>query len=234
MTTTRQDWLARNHEDLYDQAQQTWEYLSIPNIRVRMGFAMSTPQGQWLDNTFEPVYNDFHLAFEEWKSPATRTPFISEHLFATEKVFKQEYRQLYTGFLKESPLVTDEDLLAMGLPKRHTGGGKPAPVPTDYPAAQANTATMRRVGIDYYEDNATHRKAKPAGVHGVEVRWAVFDAIREVHIDDLVHSSFDTRTPLILEFADEQRGKVLYYALRWENTRGEKGPFGPIENVIIP
>jgi hypothetical protein len=55
-----------------------------------------------------------------------------------------------------------------------------------------------------------------------------------VHINDLTNSSFDTHTPLTLEFADEDRGKVLYFALRWENTRGEKGPFGAIMNAIIP
>ncbi|MDR0754310.1 MAG: hypothetical protein LBF04_02865, partial [Prevotellaceae bacterium] len=70
--------------------------------------------------------------------------------------------------------------------------------------------------------------------HGAEIRWQVFDTQQEVHLDELINSSFDTNSPLTLEFNDRQRGKVLYFALRWENTRGEKGPFGPILNAIIP
>jgi hypothetical protein len=32
----------------------------------------------------------------------------------------------------------------------------------------------------------------------------------------------------------EDRGKKLYFALRWENTRGEKGPWSEIHSTIIP
>ncbi|MDR3132631.1 MAG: hypothetical protein LBU42_01235, partial [Prevotellaceae bacterium] len=113
-------------------------------------------------------------------------------------------------------------------------GNTPSPVPGTRPAASVNTSQFRRISIEFYEDDGTHKKAKPPGVHGAEVRWAVFDNLREVHINDLTNSSFDTHTPLTLEFADEDRGKVLYFALRWENTRGEKGPFGAIMNAIIP
>jgi hypothetical protein len=231
---THQDWLPQNHEALYDKAQQTMTYLTTGTNRVRMGFAPNSPQGEWLDNVFAVKYNGFLSAFEAWKNPATRTVLISERLVLAEDAFKPEYRKLYTGFLKESPLVTDEDLLGMGFPKRHTGPNKPAPVPTGHPAVEVDTSGIRRIGINFYEDNGSHRKAKPDGVHGAEIRWVVRDAMQEVRLDDLVQSSFDTRTPLILEFTDEQRGKVLYFALRWENTRGEKGPFGPVENTIIP
>jgi hypothetical protein len=38
----------------------------------------------------------------------------------------------------------------------------------------------------------------------------------------------------VLEFEGHDRGKTLWYAARWENTRGLKGPWSPIESVIIP
>jgi hypothetical protein len=37
-----------------------------------------------------------------------------------------------------------------------------------------------------------------------------------------------------LVFNGEQRGTTLYFAMRWENNRGEKGPWNDIINVIIP
>jgi hypothetical protein len=50
----------------------------------------------------------------------------------------------------------------------------------------------------------------------------------------LVNSSFDTRTPFTLEFDDAERGHTVYFCLRWENTRGEKGPWGEIVSAIVP
>lgn len=37
-----------------------------------------------------------------------------------------------------------------------------------------------------------------------------------------------------LTFDENQRGKTVYFALRWENTRGEKGPWSQIVSSIIP
>jgi hypothetical protein len=51
--------------------------------------------------------------------------------------------------------------------------------------------------------------------------------------EELIHSTFSTRSPFRLSFKGTDRGKVLYFALRWDNTRGEKGPWSEILNVII-
>jgi hypothetical protein len=55
-----------------------------------------------------------------------------------------------------------------------------------------------------------------------------------VDANELVHSVFDTRTPFTLEFGGHERGKTVYFALRWENTRGQKGHWSPIQSAIIP
>jgi hypothetical protein len=229
----QKDWLPQNHETLHTQATQTESYIIVSANRTRMGFN-GTGQKQWLDTVFIPAFTTFDTAFRKWENPATRTTVITEQLSEAEAAFKPEYRKLYTGFLKNSPLVTDDDLVSMGLPKRHTGGNKPAPVPKEYPGSDADTSVMRQITIHFFEGNDTHKKAKPAGVHGAEIRWVVRDAFEDVHIDDLIHSSFDTHTPITIEFADEQRGKILYYALRWENSTGKKGPFGPVQGTVIP
>jgi hypothetical protein len=55
-----------------------------------------------------------------------------------------------------------------------------------------------------------------------------------VDVNELIHSAFDTRTPFSLEFQGHERGKTVYLALRWENTRGEKGPWSSVQSAIIP
>ena len=48
------------------------------------------------------------------------------------------------------------------------------------------------------------------------------------------HSEFDTASPFTLNFQGHERGKTVYFCLRWENTVGEKGPWGEIYSAIVP
>ncbi|MDR3350232.1 MAG: hypothetical protein LBN98_01120, partial [Prevotellaceae bacterium] len=68
---------------------------------------------------------------------------------------------------------------------------------------------------------------------GAELRWAILEA-PPVHIDELIHSTFDTHSPLTLAFDENQRGQTVYFAFCWENTSGEKGPYSPVQSVVIP
>jgi hypothetical protein len=57
---------------------------------------------------------------------------------------------------------------------------------------------------------------------------------KPVNVHELTRSYFDTNSPLTIEFEEEDRGKTFWYAVRWENTTGEKGPWSEIQSVIIP
>jgi hypothetical protein len=70
-------------------------------------------------------------------------------------------------------------------------------------------------------------------VHGCEIRWGLLDA-PPAHVDDLPHSDFDTHSPITLVFDESQRGKPLYFCLRWEGNTGLKGPYGEIGSAIVP
>jgi hypothetical protein len=43
-----------------------------------------------------------------------------------------------------------------------------------------------------------------------------------------------TRSPYTITFEEEERGKSVYIALRWQNKKGKKGPFTVIQSAIIP
>ena len=109
----------------------------------------------------------------------------------------------------------------------------PAPIADTYPDYDVNTGTIRRLTVHFYDQGQKKSKAKPEGQHGAEIRWAILGS-PPTKIDDLVHSSFDTRTPFTLQFDEDQRGKTVYFCLCWENTRGEKGPWSEIVSAIIP
>jgi hypothetical protein len=217
---------------LFDQSEITMRYLNNGTNRNRMGLGPSTPQGDWLVAEFEEKYTMFAAAFAKWKDPATRTSLITAALEGAEEEFKKVYRTLYNGLLKSSPLVTNEDLIAMGLPERGGGGGGHNPPPTTHVEASVRLLGPAELEIEF-TDQESHKKAKPKGVHGVEIGWVISD-VPPADWGDLTRSSFDTRAPFHMTFERHQRGQTLYFALRWETTVGEKGPWNEIQGTIIP
>ena len=222
------DWLPQNHVKVMLKAQLTVEYLNITANQIRMGIV-----GTNFDfyNEFLEKYNAFSIAFNDWLNPAERTPTRVITMLETEKEFKKLYRALYVGYLKYNQNVNNKDLESMGLPQR-TSGRTPSPVPTTYPEFEIDTSVIRRIILHYRDEGKTNR-AKPPGIHGAEILWM----ISEVQIDDvqnLLYSVFVTKSPYIFEFGDVARGKRIYFALRWENTRGEKGPWSEIAWAVIP
>jgi hypothetical protein len=77
------------------------------------------------------------------------------------------------------------------------------------------------------------RWGKPGDVHGMELVWLISDTPPE-QVEDLVHSAFATKSPLKLTFKESERGKRLYYAVRWETGTAKKGDFSEIFSVFVP
>jgi hypothetical protein len=223
------DWMSSSHEGLFNQASETVNYLTA-NVLARIGIAGVILT--WYNNEFLVLWNIFKIAFQAWLNPDERTNMKSAALASAEKNFRKAYRTLYTGYMKSNPLVTNEDLTGAGMPVRHAGGGKPAPIPSTKITSVVNLPGPGRVGF-HYRDETTKSDAKPDGVHGAEMLYGILDA-PPTSLSQLTTSVFDTRTPLILDFPVEMSGRTLYYVMRWENTRGEKGPWNRINSVIIP
>jgi hypothetical protein len=221
-----------NHLHLFDQVSKTVNYLSLPANRERMGLGASTPFGVYYDTEFAPVHADYLQKYVTWNDPTTRTPAATKAFMNAEKALKKAYRNMYTSLLKTNPLVSDEDLTDMELPPHPSGERHPSPIATDYPGFKILTNIIRRLTVVFF-DNTNEARAKPPGQHGAEIRWVILDT-PPVDVGELIHSSFDTRSPFTLDFEGHERGKTVYFALCWENTRGAKGPYSPIESAIIP
>jgi hypothetical protein len=229
---TKQDWLHKSHEGLYDQGNRTFGYILIPANRDRMGFGTTTAQGIWLDTQVAPEWDAFKAAYVDWSDPAERTQNKTIALKKAEDEFIPLYRKLYSA-LKNHLLVTDEDLNSMGLPVRGSGERHRAPIAKDAPDVDADTSTHTQVSFHFFEKGSKHKKGKPEGQHGAEIIWTVREEA-PVRYEELLHSSFSTNPPAVLRFENDQRGCTVYFALRWENTRGEKGPWSNIQSVVIP
>ena len=140
-------------------------------------------------------------------------------------------RAFIKGFLTYNPAVSDADKENMGLPL-HDGTRTPAPAPATIPELELDSSIIRQISV-HFRDAGSDKRGKPAHVHGVELRWGMLDNA-PVSVEDLKNSAFDTASPYTFKFDEPERGKALYICPRWENNKGDKGPWGEIYKAIIP
>ncbi|WP_062429633.1 hypothetical protein [Treponema endosymbiont of Eucomonympha sp.] len=140
-------------------------------------------------------------------------------------------RSVVRAHLAYGDTVTDDDRALMGLPL-HDKTRTPVPAPHTYPTFEINTGVLRQLTLRF-RDHDSSGWAKPEGAHGAEIRWDILP-VPTVNPDALTHSAFSTRSPHTLVFSGDERGKTAYICLRWENTTGEKGPWGEISSAIVP
>jgi hypothetical protein len=185
--------------------------------------------GDFLDNvqTKRDTWKD---KYQTYLPAATRTPLITFEKNEARKALEKDLRLLVKN-LQSNPRVSADNLLALGiaLPDQTK---TPVPPPTTYPDFTTDSSMIRRLTV-HFRDHGSTSAAKPKGVHGAEIRWAILDA-PPTGVAALVNSSFDTRTPFTLEFDDAERGETVWFCLRWENTRGEKGPWSEMVSAIVP
>jgi len=211
-----------------DGKLRDWATIFFAYLIIRLG-KFNVPQSD-----YTPVHDafvDFEAKLARAEDPETHTPGAVLAKNQARKVFEKALRPFIKAWIAFNPSVTDEDRLNMGLTV-HKDHSTPVPDPTTFPEAMVVLPAAGIVQI-HFRDQDADSKAKPFGVHGCEVGWAVLETEPE-DWDDLNHSSFDTHTPINLTFSGHDRGKNLYFALRWENTRGVKGPWSIIQSAIIP
>ncbi|MDR1332081.1 MAG: hypothetical protein LBK07_08240 [Tannerella sp.] len=129
-------------------------------------------------------------------------------------------------------IISDADRENMALPI-HKKTRTPARIPISFPAMAREEMVAPGVVKFHFIDSITQDSGKPDEVARLEMVFVISD-VEPVSVDELVHSITSTHTTVERVFDGTQRGKTFYYAVRWENTRGQKGPFGPILSIIIP
>ena len=139
-------------------------------------------------------------------------------------------REFVQRFLMWPP-VTDADRSYLGLTIRDRIP-TPQPVPTTVPEIEAVTSVLRQVSLRMREFGSTSW-ARPDYVDGYEVYWGKVDA-RPEKIDALPNKVTISINPLTLNFEDSDRGKKIYFAARFFNSRKEAGPWSDLESAFVP
>jgi hypothetical protein len=184
----------------------------------------------WMNGELLPAKNEWAAAWAAYENPMTRNKLIIFEKQEARTKYEKRLRILI-NILKSNTKVTDDDRKAMGLvfatPHRRS-----IPAPENYPEITIDNSIIRRIGVAF-RDRESSRKAKPYGVHGAKIQWALLPA-PPANVDDLLLSAFATHSPFTLEFKESQRGSTVYFCLCWENMRGVRGPWSEIVSAVIP
>jgi hypothetical protein len=180
-------------------------------------------------NALQTANTEFAALHAQADSP-NKTSVIVAEKNAARKRLTAKIREL-VGFYLKNPIITDAQRIAMGL---HVHDTTPTtiPVPTTRPEIDIDVLDFRRLKIIFHDMDSSS-KARPYGVNGAVIAYAVLPE-PPANPESLTHTVLATRTPHILEFTEEERGKTVYVAICWQNEKGQRGPWSEIENAFVP
>lgn len=105
-------------------------------------------------------------------------------------------------------------------------------VPTTAPTAMIEQTNRLQHTIHFANSTTPTSKAKPAGVRGCQI-WVKIGTAPPVSASDLQDLATDTRTPYVAGFDQVDAIKTADDWLRWENTKGETGPWSAVMSATI-
>jgi len=204
------------------------------NIVSYVGNKVNKPPVEWTHIPTEAALAFFN-GYTDWHAAYTVT--LYPHVPA-DIVAKNEERKKSEGIIRpfvkqylRFPPVTDADRENMGVPN-YASTRTPVPKPATVPEAEVKMPHPTVIEI-HFHDEGSKSHAKPDGVRGAKIAYALFDT-PPATVEELPRSDFNTSSPFTLNFGQNERGRTLYFALRWENTTAKKGTWSLIQSTIVP
>ncbi len=124
--------------------------------------------------------------------------------------------------LQASTLVSNAERESLGITVAQT----PTPIgpPTTAPIVSIECGNRLQQTLRFVDSATPTRKAKPAGVLGVEI-WNKVGTTPPAGEADLRFVAVDTSAPYVMQFDSADGGKTNYVWMRWVSPTGERGPW---------
>ena len=145
------------------------------------------------------------------------------------KQAKDDARSVYVSVirplvrrLQASAVVSDAEKASLGITVAQTPG--PIGAPTTAPIVSVECGNRLQHTLRFVDSATPTRKAKPAGVLGVEI-WNKVGTTPPASEGELRFVAVDTNAPYVLNFDSVDGNKTAFYWLRWVSPTGERGPW---------
>ncbi|MHC6202954.1 hypothetical protein ACYULU_07150 [Breznakiellaceae bacterium SP9] len=174
-------------------------------------------------------YTLWHTAYQ--KTIAPHTPADTQAKNDAKKMAVKFVRPFVAQYLMFPP-VTDEYRTAMRLHNRDTTHSTIA-TPTSRPLITGiKSLGGFQVEIRFQDEATPDRKAIPYGFNGCLLHY-VWGAERVSEYAALVQGCLMTRSTWVLSLPPEAERTYLSCAAQWQNEKGELGPWGDIQTVVV-
>ena len=150
-----------------------------------------------------------------------------------KKALIKEFRPYFQGFIARNPFVTEEDRVALHLPMRDT---TPTPVldPKGFPTVKITLTRSGQLTVNIIHDDA--EQEDPRSYYGCRIYYGVYEPGETPPSTgkDLRLSMFSRKKKELIIFEPEDSGKIAWFSIRYENSKGKAGPWGPLVSAMIP
>jgi hypothetical protein len=176
-----------------------------------------------------------------------RTPVVTANCKAAFDALAAKMRFIKSRYFLSPPL-TDADIISLELRPKDTVHS-PVPAPTTQAEADISRPGVHLLELhlrpvpgsppDPHRSDYGYRVyygIMPPGGATVEAATGVKHELMQVPTsgEQLPFSKFTRRKKELFDFAAEDSGKTVYFCVRYENAKGESGPWGPMFNAVIP
>ena len=169
-----------------------------------------------------------------------RTPVINAECRAAFSALVEKMRFFKSHYFLIPPL-SEIDLVAIGF--KPSDSASPIPVPEAQPEADISFPGIHLVELRKIRPVSGGITPDDRSGYGVRIYFGLSGEPSELHPFRVVgtpktgrylpESLFTRRKRELFDF-DGESGCLVYFCLRYENSKGEAGPFGPIFSAIIP
>jgi hypothetical protein len=217
------DWVPTREQDLVDLAER-WE-AGLSDAAKQAAFGWDSTECAEVVGKIT-VFLTARTAYETDNSTAKR---IAKDEAKGEMV--DAMRDFANSSIRFNKKMLDEDKLVYGIHPADT-----TPTYHGTPTSQPDTEVENtRNHFEHQVRAINHERgdhSKPADAYGVRYAWQV-GGEKPASGADLPKSKFSRKTTHVIQHTEADKGKAAYYSTCYENSKGDTGPWSPIEEAII-
>lgn len=179
-----------------------------------------------------PKLNDFIAALSKLNAPGGHTPENTQAKNDARHALTPVLSKFIQRYIYMNDAVTRADLLHIGLPLHDTTSTvHPAPVSQLMLEVMIVNSRHTVTAIDMVSKSSR----RPADAYGCKFACKVCKVGEPAptNPNDFGNTVFTRKTSAVYDHPEVEEGSVAYYAGRYENAKGEAGPWSKIARVII-
>jgi len=170
-------------------------------------------------------------------TPQTRTAVTIDAAKKARDALKKHMKFLRKAYVEPgfaAGIISEHDYMALGLnPNDHTYTAQSL-VPETVPIILELIPMLgHRVKIRFRDETSDRSEARPYGMNGCLANFTIGgEKVEDIQL--LTQTELMNRSPYTLAFTQQDEGKFLSIAARWQNISGKLGSPSAILHVVIP